>query len=184
MDSTPNQTGTAVSIGAAAFHALRQALHRSIGDDAAAVLQEAGHATGNDLYDRFTSWLPAHAGLDDPAELDAEHLGEVLSSFLGTLGWGAFAMERLGEAGVLLTSSNWIEADPAAGSAHPSCNFSAGMLSAFLSQMADDAIAVLEVACRSQNGDRCVFLVGSQETLQTVRNGMMAGREYSNILTS
>ena len=61
-------------------------LHASLAsrapDQLVAILQETGYAAGEGLYQAFTA---AH----NPAELDADLLGETLSEFFTSGGWGS-----------------------------------------------------------------------------------------------
>src|SRR5258705_6819354 len=50
-------------------------------DQAIAVLQEAGYAAGEGLYQAF-------AAVNNPTDLDADLLGETLSEFFKSGGWG------------------------------------------------------------------------------------------------
>jgi hypothetical protein len=62
------------------------------------------------------------------------------------------------------------------------CFFSAGLLADFLGRLAGEAVAVMEVECRSRNDGRCRFLSASPETLQRVYDEMTAGRSYADAL--
>src|SRR3990172_10012707 len=75
---------TAASLVALSPRAL-QALRDRVGAEA---LQEAGYAAGEGAYRTFAGWLPAVAGVDDPKELAAPRLAQVLSPFFSDLGWG------------------------------------------------------------------------------------------------
>ena len=68
-------------LGRKVIHQLRAALERDTGPQAASYLQEAGFAGGEELFAAFTEWLVATRGVERPADLDAEFLGEVLSQF-------------------------------------------------------------------------------------------------------
>ena len=141
-------------------------------------LQEAGFNSGEELYGAFVRWLPGYADVSDPSELDASVLGEVLSEFFQSLGWGSLTIEQLGEAGLTVDSADWAEASPGTNAPSPYCFYTAGLLSSILGRLAGGDVAVMEVECRSCNDARCRFLAGSPETLQTVFDAMTAGKDY------
>ena len=146
--------------------------------DAPAFLQETGYSTGDELYAHLLKWLPTYAGVSDPSELDATVLGEVLSEFFQALGWGSLKVERLGNAGLTIDSTDWAEAVPGTNAASPYCFYTSGLLSSILGKLAGADVAVMEVECRSCNDARCRFLAGSPETLQAVFEAMTAGKDY------
>ena len=161
---------------------LRTSLDRVLGDSAAPVMQEAGFASGGDVYDAFRSWLEDKAGLDDPQKLDAELLGEMLSGFFDDTGWGRLTVQRIGSA-LAVESQNWAEADPNSGVPIASCNISTGILAALFGKLAGGAVAVMEVDCRSKGDQSCRFLVGSNEVLNSVFEAMTKGEDYHSVLT-
>ena len=150
--------------------------------DPATFLQETGYAAGDEIWSCFLRWLPAYAGVQDPSQLDASVVGQVLSEFFQSLGWGSMKVEQLGDAGLTIDSADWAESEPGANAAAPSCHYSAGLLSSILSRVADGGVAVMEVECRSCNDARCRFLAGSPETLQAVFDAMSNGRDYREAL--
>ena len=91
-----------IGVGNHILHNLRQSLARDLGDQAAVYLQEDGFAAGEQLYECFLAWLPGFTGVDDPANLDAGTLEEVLSAFFHALGWGALTLTSAGKGRALL----------------------------------------------------------------------------------
>ena len=170
-----------LGFGRKGLHALRHAIVQP-GTEPAAILQEAGYAAGDEIYACFCKWLPGYAGVQEPAELDAAKLGEVLSEFFQSLGWGSLAVERLGPAGLTIDSPDWAEVEPQANATQPSCFLSSGILAHFFGRLAESTVAVMEVECRSCNDARCRFLAGSPDTLQLVYDAMAAGRDYRQAL--
>ncbi len=148
----------------------------------APVLQEAGYAAGEGTYRAFVAWLPAVAGVDDPGELAAPRLAEVLSRFFSSLGWGAVEVTTIGDAAFAVDSPDWAEAQPEAQLPYPGCYLTAGMLADFMSRIADAALAVMEVECRSKGDGRCRWLVGAPETLTSLYQHMAQGADYRAIL--
>ena len=144
-------------------------------DQAIAVLQEAGYAAGEGLYQAFTA-------VNNPTDLDADLLGETLSDFFKSGGWGTVTMSPVGTGALALDSSDWAEAEPGT-SQTPMCFFSTGMLADFLGRLSDESISVMEVECRSRGDARCRFLSATPEVLQRVYEGMTEGRSYEEALS-
>ncbi len=164
-----------VAVSARAFHALRDRV-------GAQALQEAGYAAGEGTFQAFVRWLPANAGVDDPRELAAPRLAEILSKFFSSLGWGTVEVTALGDAAVAFDSTDWAEAQPGAGLQYPGCYFTAGLLADFMSRIGDTALAVMEVECRSRGDARCRWLVGAPDTLTALYQHMAQGADYMAVL--
>ena len=180
MSLPPAAAADGVTIGRGALRQLRDSLLRDAPDHAVTILQEAGFASGEGVYRAFAAWLGAHAGVADPQELDAVRLGEALSGFFEASGWGAVVVGALG-ASLVIDSADWVEAEP--GSAEtPMCFFSSGMLADFLGRLSGEAVAVLEVECRSRADERCRFLSATPDTLNTVYEQLTQGRTYADAL--
>jgi predicted hydrocarbon binding protein len=174
---------TDISLSASGLVAVSPRVFQSLRDRVGAqALQEAGYAAGESTYAAFVRWLPVHAGVDDPRELAAPRLAEVLTRFFSSLGWGSLEVSPLGEAAFALDSLNWAEAQPGAGLQFPGCYFTAGLVADFVSRLADTAFAVMEVECRSRGDARCRWLVGAPETLTTLYQHMAQGADYLSVL--
>src|ERR1700688_2337324 len=164
-----------VTIGRGALAQLRRSLLRDAADHAVAILQEAGFAAGEGIYQAFCGWVIAETGVSEPQELDAARLPMLLSAFFQAIGWGSLTVGPLGGAALAMDSADWVEAQP--GSAEtPMCFFSAGMLADFLGRLSGEPVAVLEVECRSKGDARCRFLSASPETLNAVYEQMSQGK--------
>ena len=138
------------------------------------VLQEAGYAAGEGLFKAFSA-------VNSATELDADLLGETLSEFFTSGGWGAVTLNPVGTGALALDSTDWAEAEPGTAQS-PMCFFSAGMLADFLGRLSDETVAVMEVECRSRGDERCRFLSATPEVLEKVYNEMTAGRTYEDAL--
>jgi len=171
-----------VTLGRGALHQLRASLERDTGLQSAAYLQEAGVASGEQVFAAFTNWLKASYGLDQPANLDVQHLGAILDKFFRESGWGPLAVTNISPAAVALDSSDWSEAGPAGSAQYPSCHFTSGMLADFLSRMSGGLVGVMEVECKSRGDARCRFLAGAPETLETVYGAITQGETYRQAL--
>lgn len=165
-----------VALSPKALHALRDRA-------GAQVLQEAGYAAGESTCATFTRWLPGVAGVDDPRDLAAPRLADVLSRFFSSMGWGSLAVEPLAEAAFAIDSSDWAEAQPEAQLQYPGCYFTSGLLADVMSRIGDAPLAVMEVECRSRGDAHCRWLVGSPETLTELYQHMAQGADYQQVLS-
>ena len=156
--------------------ALRDAMFRDIGLNAAALLQEAGYAGGPALYDAFAKWLSAHGGVT-PDALDAGEFSAKATQFFREAGWGSVEVGSL-ESVATVDSSDWAESDPGHPMEYPGCYYTSGVLADFFTRLAGEPLAVMEVECRSMGGDRCRFLVGSGDQMQRVYDAMSQGVGY------
>lgn len=177
MNTDLSQNGL-LGIGRQALHQWRQTLERNLGEEAVPCLQEIGAAAGEGIHEAFCRWLPGFTGVHDPADLDAETFGEVLSAFFAELGWGELAVERQGTGGLIITSADWAEAQPAARAPYPTCFLSSGLFADLLTRLAGAPIAIMEVECRSRQDPRCCFFAGAPETLEAVYRAMSTGQDY------
>lgn len=175
MTDIPLAASSLVALSPKALHALRDRV-------GAQALQEAGYAAGEATFRAFSTWLPQAAGVDHPGKLAAPRLAEVLSQFFTALGWGAVQVTPLGDAAVAVDAREWAEAAPGAQLQYPSCFFTAGLLADFMGRMADAALAVMEVECRSKGDTRCRWLVGAPETLAALYEHMTQGADYLTVL--
>jgi predicted hydrocarbon binding protein len=170
-----------LTVGRGALHQLRASLLRDAADHATTILQEAGFAAGEGVFQAFCAWLPREVGVARPDEVDAGQMNDVLSAFFRAIGWGAVSIAPLGNAALAVDSTDWVEADP--GSAEvPMCFFSSGMLSDFFGRLSGEPVAVMEVECRSRNDERCRFLSASPDTLNIIYAQMTQGTSYEQAL--
>jgi V4R domain len=144
---------------------------------ATSVLQEAGFATGEALFDRWRNRVAERTGLDDAGRLDARWFGPLFDELCVSLGWGSLTVTPVGDRAVLLEAGDWAESEPDT-AAHPACHFTCGCFAAFLTAQAAAPLAVLEVECRSRGDGTCRFLAGSSETLQVVYDLLAAERPW------
>jgi bacteriochlorophyll 4-vinyl reductase len=171
------------SIAPASIHRLRRRLQASDPHASAVLLQEAGFATGEALYARWREQVHLRTTMEDPSWLDQEWFAPLFSELCHNLGWGKLEIETLGGYAIILSSSDWTEAE-ADTSSHPSCHFSCGCFAAFLTAQASAPLAVLEVECRSRGDDACRFLAGSTENLAAVYDLITAGGAWREALPS
>jgi predicted hydrocarbon binding protein len=169
-----------LALGRAGLQQLHKSLAQHAGDQAVAVLQEAGFAAGEGLFQTFQDWLQAEYGVTQPGDLDAALFTEALSAFFQAQGWGAVTIAPLAGA-LAVDAAEWAESDPGTAEA-PMCFFSTGMLADFLGRLSGEPVAVMEVECRSRNDARCRFLSATTETLQRVYEQMTQGKTYEEAL--
>jgi predicted hydrocarbon binding protein len=169
-------------LGRRVIHQLRASLERDTGPQAAAYLQEAGFAGGEELYGAFSEWLADKHKLEQPSELDVQFLSKVMGEFFADLGWGRLEATPLGSAVMALDSAEWAEALDEQQGEFPSCHLSCGLLADFLGRVSQGLVAVMEVECRSRGEARCRFLAGSPETLGILYDRMAQGTGYLEAL--
>jgi predicted hydrocarbon binding protein len=169
-------------LGRRVIHQLRTSLERDAGLQASTYLQEAGFAGGQELYGEFADWLLATRGLEQPADLDAQFLTEVLSEFFSEQGWGPLQASPLSPAVLALDSTEWAEATDDGRGEFPSCHLTCGLLADFFGRLSDGLVAVMEVECRSRGDSRCRFLAGAPETLSAIYDRMSQGSSYAEAL--
>lgn len=161
--------------------ALRDAMFRDIGLNAAAMLQEAGYAGGPALYGAFAKWLSAHGG-SSPESLEASEFSATATQFFKEAGWGSVEVGSL-QSVATIDSSDWAESDPAHPMEYPGCYYTSGVLADFFTRLAGEPLAVMEVECRSMGSDRCRFLVGSGDQMQRVYDAMSQGVGYEEAVS-
>ena len=165
------------AIAPASLHRLRRRLLAAGPGVAATILQDAGFATGESLSVAWHARVTERTGVEDAGQLDANWFGPLLGELCASLGWGTLTTASVADRGLLLSSTDWAEAEPASAE-HPGCYFTCGCLAAFLTAQAGAPLAVLEVECRSCGGGQCRFLAGSADTLAAVYDLVAAGRGW------
>jgi predicted hydrocarbon binding protein len=162
----------------ASLSALRTALLRDRGPEAAMYLQEAGYAGGDALYTAFRTWLSQRTDIA-AEDLDVDAFEHRASEFFREAGWGTIAVGTLGDDAVAtLDSDDWGEADPSVQLDQPSCHLTTGMFADLFGRLAGEPVAVLEVECRSAGAARCRFLVGNPDVMDEIYDEMGKGTPY------
>ena len=156
--------------------ALRAAMFRDVGPNAAGMLQEAGYAGGPALFEAFARWLSSR-GLPAPESLPAADFAAHATEFFRDAGWGSIQLGTL-DSVATVDSTDWAEGSPNFPLEFPGCYYTSGVMADFFGRLAGEPVAVMEVECRSMGGERCRFLVGSSETLQRVYDDMAQGIGY------
>lgn len=153
--------------------ALRRAIRKEAGPLAAIhALHEAGYESGGVLFDAFTEDVGGEL-----ADVSEGMFWSQMTRFLARRGWGAVSHDDAHPGVGLLRSRDWAEAAADGSETQPTCAFSAGMLSHFLSRAAGGPVAVLEVSCRSRGEDACAFAFGSEAAIHELYGRLLGGRD-------
>ena len=88
-----------LTLGRRSLHQLRSALERSLGVQAAPLLQEAGFASGEAMTGALQAHVREHFGVERLQDLDEAYFGEALSGFFAAQGWGELTRGRSGRGG-------------------------------------------------------------------------------------
>jgi predicted hydrocarbon binding protein len=149
-----------LAIPVASLSALRHALTSEVGPDAAATaLRAAGHAAGDAWYPQLSA---------DESEVSEQAFWRRLNQLFTSRGWGSLMHSPVHPGVGALDAADWVEAQPEAGEARPSCFFTTGLLANLLGNAASSDVAVMEVECRSAGAGRCRFLFGSADALNAL----------------
>lgn len=174
-----------VALPAGALALLRHTLTDEVGPLAAVHgLHASGYAAGEALFETF------QRGLDEPVrEMAESDLWDRLERFFRQKGWGTLRYRALHPGVGALEAGDWAESerDEDSGSraaTEPSCAFTTGLLSAFLSGVAGGAVAVLEVACASAGDDACLFAFGSETAVHRLHGQLLEGVAVDDALAS
>ncbi len=181
MTSLPLHGATLSAIPHASIKALRASLHRDLGDGFATVMQEAGFAGGESVFQAFRDWC-AKGGHPAPEAMGYAAFQSAMARFFTEAGWGTMTMSPIGDTAVAVDASDWSEADPEAQMPYPACYYSVGMLADVFGRVADGPLAALEVECRSAGAARCRFLLGSPEVVGHVYQRLGEGAGYEAAL--
>src|SRR5436190_6507292 len=111
------------------------------------MLQEAGYAGGQTLFNAFASWLSTR-GDSTPDAMPASEFTTRASEFFRETGWGSIELGAL-DSVATVDSADWAEGDPGFPLDFPGCYYTSGVLAEFFGRIAGEAVAVMEVECRS-----------------------------------
>lgn len=162
---------------ASAFIALRRALVRELGMEAAGpALQEAGFAAGDALHDRLARGLE-----EEVAATSSAAFWRRLTALFRELGWGSMDQEELHPGVGALVAREWFEIDADGTGA---CPFTTGVLANILGRVAGDDVAVMQAPCEGDERGCARFLFGAGPVLQEVYSGLREGRDLQASLTS
>src|SRR5690349_24805023 len=112
MSPSAPSTADALTIRRTALRQLRVSLLRDASDHAVPILQGVGFAAGEGVVDAFRAWLPGETGVAQPGDLDAGRFNGVLRAFFRASGCGSMTVAPIGNAALVVDSSDWAEAEP------------------------------------------------------------------------
>ena len=166
-----------VALPARGLTELRRSLRDEVGPLASVqALHAAGYASGEELYRGFRQFAS-----EEVAAMGTDRFWRQLRRYFRQKGWGELHHESPHPGVGLLRSGNWAEADPGS-ETQPSCAFSSGLLSNFLTLAAGGSVAVLEVDCVSRGSDACTFAFGSEATIQELYGQLLEGSSMDEAL--
>lgn len=163
--------------------ALRHALIRDHGPEAASALQEAGYAGGETVFKALTNWLAERTDID-AAQLDVDAFQHRASEFFSEFGWGTLSVGAIDDAVATLDAADWWEADGESNLDAPGCHLTTGLFADVFGRLAGTQVAVLEVECRAMGHAHCRFLVGSPDVLEYVYEEMADGAGYQEAVAA
>ncbi len=145
------------------IRALREAGRRLAGDAELAITQRGGGPLNT--LSESTFWLELNRYFDDA-------------------GWGRIDYEQVNEGVGAMLARDWAESDPREAREAPGCHISTGLLAELLTRAAGQAVAVLEVDCRSRGDGACRFLFGSPTTLLAVHRKLAEASSLEDALAA
>lgn len=170
---------SSLEISPASLQTLRASLTKA-GLSPSGILRAAGAESGDHLYEQWRAYLGRLDGPDDPGLVDQRHFGAILTSLLERGGWGRCVVDQIGADGVVLVVEESAESEPGT-SEGSTCHFLAGALAAFLTELAETPLSVVEVECRSVDSPACHFLVGSPEFIAAAEDLLVAERDWREL---
>lgn len=171
--STPRE----VALPARGLTELRRSLRDEVGALASVhALHTAGYAAGEDLYRGFLQSAPGEV-----LGLGTDRFWRQLRRFFRQKGWGELHHDPAHPGVGLLRSEDWAEAE-AGTETQPSCAFTSGLLSHFLTLAAGGPVAVLEVECLSRGSSHCSFAFGSEATIHELYGQLLEGSSVDEAL--
>lgn len=174
MESRPTRE---VALPARGLTEIRRSLREEVGALASVhALHAAGYAAGEELFRSF-----ARGHEDDLHQMEGAAFWSALSRFFSSRGWGQLGHEQAHPGVGLLRSEDWAEAESDSEN-QPSCAFSAGLLSHFLTLAAGGPIAVLEVECVSGGSGCCTFAFGSEGAIHELYGHLLEGTSVGDAL--
>lgn len=166
-----------IRIPADSILALRRSLVRELkGATAARVLQDAGSAAGDAIFER----LERSADESGLGATPHTSFWDRLDALFRELGWGSVEHRQIHPGVGALVARDWFEIDDTA--RRPTCHFTTGVLANILGRVADAEVAVLQVECDDGSERCCRFLFGAGPVLNQVYSGLREGRELGDTI--
>ena len=176
MRGTPRE----IAVPASILVTLREALTEECGPAAAIrALHAAGQREGGHAAVSFARGHP-----DGSASLAQDAFWSRLRVFFSRRGWGDLSMTAAHQAIGLLSSTDWAEAAQGGPGSDPSCAFTTGFLSGFLSHVAGWPVTVSEVTCTARGDDACTFAFGSEAAVNDLGTRLSEGAALADALAT
>lgn len=172
-----------ITIAPESLHVLATALVDAMGEEGAALVRDAGFATGEALAAQLRA-RQAELGAPAPEELSIPAFNAATAALLRASGWGTLAVDASRPDLTVLEATGWPERGVAAGESTPvpGANFTTGLLAGFFGALAGQPLAVLEVEPDEPAPDRARFLLGSVETVDHLFSRLREGAAVSAVL--
>lgn len=156
------------------FNDLRRELEEETGPlPTIHALHAVGYRSGVSAAAEFGKAPDVQGQVDEMAE---DLFWSRIEGFFARRGWGTLSRSAPHPGVGLLSSHDWAEALGVEGVEDASCSFTTGFLSGFLSELAGNPVAVLEVSCRGRGLERCSFAFGSEVVIHELY-GLLLDRE-------
>src|SRR3954469_16566406 len=140
-ESMELQDSALLAISRDSLTALRSALFRDLGGNAATYLQDAGYAGAGAGYHAFSAWLQSKGG-PPPEQLALDDFAAAVGEFFAAAGWGTLGFS-VGESGVAqIESSDWAEGAAVEGVESSGCFYTSGVLTDFFGRITDAQVSV------------------------------------------
>jgi predicted hydrocarbon binding protein len=147
---------------------------------ATSLLRQAGFEAGEQIAELLRERTEEELPDGSLASLPAPRFWEAFADFWDSMGWGTLEYEQVHPGVAALTSTDWAEADAAAGTG---CQLTTGIFADILRRVAGEDVAVLEAECRGRGDSRCRFLFGSPATLSTLYDSLRSGQGVEHSLS-
>ncbi|HEX2190496.1 MAG TPA: V4R domain-containing protein [Longimicrobiaceae bacterium] len=174
-----NATATAahgLRLPAAFLPAVRRALAQDRSPlEAATLLRQVGYDSGAGFHaalEERIAWERPGATL---GTLPEGEFWPEFSAFWQDAGWGTVRHVQLHPGVAALECDGWAEAAAAREAGDRFCHLTTGIFADLLGRLAGSDVAVMEVECEADGGDRCRFLFGGPAALAAVYEGMSQG---------
>lgn len=149
--------------------------------DAVPLLQQAGYATGDALFDALAGIL-AEEGAPPPDQLPTEAFTLRVGAFLQATGWGRVTLgpdDNAADPRALIVTVEHGPEVPENGAPDDGCPLTTGVLSGLLTRVVDAPVAVMAIDTEENGASgRCRFLAASPATVQAAWQAMAEGRDW------
>src|SRR3954468_18937432 len=139
-ESIELQDNALVAISRDSLTALRSALFRDLGGNAATYLQDAGYAGAAAVYEAFSGWLMANGG-PAPESLALDDFAAAMGEFFAAAGWGTMGFSVAENRVATMESRNWAAATVAERAETSGCFYTSGVFADFFGRITDAPVS-------------------------------------------